>query len=126
MKNILRVLLVGCLAGIALFAADVTGKWTAEMPGRGGNPMTVTMNLKADGDKLTGTVSGRGGDTAISDGKVEGDMVSFAVVHEYNGNSMKQVYKGKIEGDTIHFSMTREGGNGDAPERKFDAKRAAN
>ncbi len=86
--------------------------------------MTVTMSLKADGDKLTGTVSGRGGDTAISDGKVEGDMVSFAVVREYNGNSMKQIYKGKMEGDTIHFSMTMEGGMGNAPERKFDAKRA--
>lgn len=124
MKNILRVLMVGCLATAAMFAADATGKWTAEMPGRGGNPMTVTMNLKADGDKLTGTVSGRGGDTEISDGKVDGDSVMFAVVREFNGNQMKQVYKGKLEGDTIHFAMKMEGGMGDAPERKFDAKRA--
>ena len=42
-----------------VWAADVTGKWTAEVQGRGGNPMTVTMNLKADGNNLTGTVSGR-------------------------------------------------------------------
>ena len=56
---------------------------------------------------------------------MEGDSVSFAVVREYNGNQMKQIYKGKMEGDTIHFAMTREGGNGgNAPERKFDAKRA--
>jgi len=120
----LKVLLVGCVAAAAMFAADVTGKWTAEMQGRGGNTMTVTMNLKADGNNLTGTVSGRNGDTDISDGKVDGDNISFKVVREFNGNKVTQNYKGKLNGDTIHFTVTMEGGMGGGQAREFDAKRA--
>ncbi len=86
--------------------------------------MTITMNLKAEGDKLTGTVNGRMGDTPISDGKIDGDNVSFTVVREFNGNQFKQNYKGKLDGDTIHFTVTTEGGMGGGRERKIDVKRA--
>lgn len=124
MKSISRLILAGSVALVALWAADATGKWTAEMQGRNGNAMTVNMNLKADGAKLTGTVGGRNGDTDISDGKVDGDNVSFSVVREFNGNQFKQNYKGKLDGDTIHFTVTMEGGNGGSRERTFDAHRA--
>ncbi len=120
----MRLVLAGLIATVAIWAADVTGKWTAEMQGRNGNTMTVTMALKADGDKLTGTVSGRNGDTEISDGKVDGDNVSFTVVREFNGNQFKQNYTGKLDGDTIHFTIKTEGGMGQGRERKMDAKRA--
>jgi hypothetical protein len=116
--------LAGVLATAAIWAADPSGKWTAETQGRNGNTMTVTMNLKADGDKLTGTVSGRMGETEISDGKVDGDTVSFTVVREFNGNKIKQNYKGKLDGDTIHFTVAMEGGQGGGQERKMDAKRS--
>ena len=36
------------------WAADVTGKWTAQVPGRGGQTREQTFNLKAEG---TNTVS---------------------------------------------------------------------
>jgi hypothetical protein len=122
----LRILLVGCLLTASMWAADATGKWTAEMQGRGGQTMTVTMNLKADGDKLTGNVSGRNEPTDITDGKIDGNNISFSVVRQFNGNQIKQTYKGKLDGDVIHFSMTMEGGQmGNAPAREFDAKRAA-
>jgi len=121
----LRIFLIGCTAALAIWAADVTGKWTAEMQGRNGNTMTMIMNLKADGNALTGTVSGRMGETQISDGKVDGDNISFSVVREFNGNKFTQNYKGKLDGDTIHFSVSMEGGPGGGQERKFDAKRAS-
>jgi hypothetical protein len=124
MKSISRLILASSLALAALWAADATGKWTAEMQGRNGNTMTVNMNLKADGAKLTGTVSGRNGDTEISDGKIDGDNVSFTVVREFNGNQIKQNYKGKLDGDAIHFTMTMEGGMGNGQPRTFDAHRA--
>jgi hypothetical protein len=125
MKRLLKVTLVSAFAAITMMAADATGKWTAEMQGPNGNTRTVTMNLKADGEKLTGTVSGRGGDTEISDGKVDGDTVMFNVIREFNGNKMTQHYTGKVDGDTIHFTMKMEGGMGDGQERKLDAKRSA-
>ena len=121
----IRILLAGCVAAVALWAADVTGKWTYEMPGRDGNTMNGTMNLKAEGDKLTGTVGGARGDTDISDGKIDGSNVSFNVVREFNGNKMTISYKGKLDGDTIHFTMKFEGGPmADRPGREFDAKRS--
>jgi hypothetical protein len=109
-----------------MWAADATGKWTAEMQGRNGNTMTINMNFKADGDKLTGTVSGRNGDTDISDGKVDGDNISFHVVRKMGDNEIKQSYKGKLEGDTIHFTVTMEGGamTSGGSGRQFDAHRA--
>ena len=122
MTRTLKLLLVGGLATLTMMAADATGKWTADMPGRDGNTMTITMNLKADGDKLTGTVSGRRGDSDISNGKVDGDNVMFDVVREYNGNTMTTHYVGKLDGDTIHFTVNTGRGRGSA----IDAHRSKN
>src|SRR5215813_954309 len=122
MKKRIAFLIV-CFAFAALtavWAADVTGKWTAQVPGQNGQTRETTFNLKADGDKLTGTVSGRQGDTPISDGKVSGDDISFTVVRNFQGNDIKLVYKGKVKGDEIAFTVNREGG--DQPGVQFTAK----
>jgi hypothetical protein len=116
-----RVLALSALLAVAAFAADVTGKWTAEVPGRDGNTNTTTFNLKADGSTLTGTVSGRMGDTDITNGKIEGDNVSFDVVREFNGNSFTIHYKGTVSGDTMNLKI--EGPRGGA--RDVTAKRAS-
>jgi len=107
----------------ASFAADVTGKWTAEVPGRNGQTRTTTFNFKVEGEKLTGTTSGmQGGDMAISDGTVKGDDIAFNVTVSFNGNDMKLMYKGKVAGDVIKMTRTREGAEG--PGQEFEAKRA--
>lgn len=125
MQTIKLALAFSVAAFTLLAAADATGKWTAAMPGRGGNTMTVSMNLKADGQKLTGTVSGRMGDTDISDGKIDGQDLSFNVVREFNDNKVTQSYKGKLDGDTIYFSLTTTGGRmAGSAAREFDAKRS--
>jgi len=116
-----RLILLSCALALAAFAADVTGKWTYEMQGRNG-AMTGTLNLKADGSTLTGTVSGRGGETEISDGKIDGGNVSFTVVREFNGNKMTQKYTGTVTGDGIKFKVEIEGS--DRPAREFTAKKA--
>ena len=119
------VFLFACFVFAALaqaWAADVTGKWTAQVPGRGGQTRETTFNLKAEGDKLTGTVSGMQGDNAISDGKVSGDEISFKVKVSFNGNDFTMAYKGKVAGDEIKFTRTFEGR--DAPPTEFTAKRA--
>ena len=119
----LRLALISCVLAVAAFAADPSGKWTAEVQGRGGNTMTQTYTLKADGSNLTGTIEGgRGGPVQISNGKIDGDNVTFDVVREFNGNSMTFHYTGTISGDEIKFKMTREGGEGQA--REFTAKRS--
>src|SRR5262249_14359836 len=104
------------------WAADVSGKWTAQIPGRDGQARETTFNLKAEGDKLTGTVSGMQGDNPISDGKISGDEVSFTVKVSFQGNEITFLYKGKLSGDEIKMSRTRQGG--DQPGQEFTAKRA--
>ena len=54
----LRAIVCSALLAVAAFAADVTGKWTAQVPGRDGQTREVTYNLKADGSTLTGTHPG--------------------------------------------------------------------
>jgi hypothetical protein len=125
----MRILLTGALVGIfaiAAFAADVTGKWTAEVPGRGGNMQTNTFVLKQDGAKLTGTVDGgRGGPSEIADGKVDGDDISFTRTVSFGDQTIKLVYKGKVSGSEIKFTRTMEGGQGaGAPPSEFTAKKA--
>ena len=119
-KKLLFVVTIALVLSFALMAADVSGKWTYEQPGRGGGPgRPVTITLKQDGTKLTGEVPGmaRGGDappapTQITDGKVDGNMVSFTVKREFNGNTMVQKFEGTVEGDSIKFKITRDGQNG--------------
>jgi|SRR5689334_15011375 hypothetical protein len=107
----LRLVLVSCVLAAVAFAADVTGKWTYETQGRNG-PQTATMNLKADGSNLTGTVSGRGGDTEISNGKVEGSNISFEVTREFNGNKFTMKYSGTLAGDELKLKIERQTQNG--------------
>lgn len=96
--------LLVCFAALVL-AADPSGKWTYETQGRNG-PQTVTLTLKASGDSLTGSMSGgRGGPVDISDGKVNGDNISFSVVREFNGNQFTTKYSGKVSGDTIELTI---------------------
>ncbi len=100
---------------VALFvmtasAVDVSGKWKASTQGRDGKAREVVFNFKVDGENLTGTVSGRTADREISEGKVAGDDISFAVKMTMGGNEVKMLYKGKLTGDEIKFTVQREGG----------------
>ena len=108
------------LLAVSSFAADISGKWSAEVQGRQG-VMTTTFVFKVESEKLTGTVSGRGGDTAISDGAIKGDDLAFNVVMNFNGNEMKLEYKGKVAGEEIKMTRTRPGA--DMPPQEFTAKR---
>lgn len=97
------------LVAATAMAADVTGKWTAEVQGRNGT-RTVTFDLKQDGSTLTGTMQGMGPQPVeISDGKVDGDNISFVIRREFNGNEMKINYTGKLEGGNLVMKSQREG-----------------
>ena len=109
------------LAAVAL-AADISGKWVAQVPTRDGGTREAVFNLKASGDGVTGTITSPRGDQQITDGKISGDDISFTVVVEFNGNQMKFVYKGKVAGDEIKFTRQRDG---DDRVQEFTAKRSS-
>ena len=127
-KKLLFVMTILLVASISMMAADASGKWTWEQQGMGGNTMQVTLTLKADGGTLTGSESrpGRDGnamETPISDGKVDGNNVSFAVKREFNGNSFVTTYKGTVDGDTMKLDITRPNRDGGTQTVNVTAKR---
>jgi hypothetical protein len=123
MKKLGTALLLFALGSVGALAADFNGKWTGDVPGRNGNTQTLTFSFHVDGAALTGKVTTPRSDVDISNGKVDGDNISFDQVLNFNGNSFSISYKGVADGDTIKFTRTF-GANGDRPPQDFVAKRA--
>jgi len=124
MKRIATVICV--LAVVGLARADdkpnPTGTWkyTVDVNGQ---TIEVTIKLKLEGDKLTGTASILDMETKIEDGKFKDGEASFTVNREMNGAKFTVKYKGKIKGDT--FSGKRElERDGQTSTREFEAKRS--
>ena len=111
---------LGLLVALAM-AADISGKWTGDMPGRGGETASTTFTFKADGEKLTGTMTGPQGEIPLQEGKVAGNQISFSTTLDFGGNSVKIVYKGTLTGDQMKMSREREGSG---QPREFTIKRS--
>jgi hypothetical protein len=82
-------------------AAAVDGRWQGTMSGPNGD-FTLNFTFKADGTKLTGSVETPNGEQPISDGKVEGDKISFKT---HFADSVID-HQGTISGDTIQLKVT--------------------
>jgi hypothetical protein len=101
---------------------DPTGTWKWSQTGQNGQARETTLKLKMEGDKLTGTVSGRGGETAIADAKLKGDEVSFSVTREVQGNKFTAKYSGKVSGSSIKGKVETER-DGQSRSRDWEAKK---
>ncbi len=118
------ILAVLILVGlVCVYAADITGKWTTQFESQVGTQKYV-FEFKADGAKLTGKAISTIGDatqtTEITEGKIEGDKVSFVENLKYQGMDLKIAYTGTVSGDEIKLSRTVS----DQPGETFVAKRA--
>jgi len=105
------------------YAADITGKWNAEFDSQVG-PQKYVFEFKVSGAALTGTanseVAGAKAATPITEGKINGNDISFVENLNYQGMDLKIEYKGTIAGDVIKLARTVSGQEGE----KFEAKRA--
>ena len=96
------------LAGlVCAYAADITGKWTAEFDTQVG-VQKYTYDFKVEGTKLTGKAIGDIGGTVsqsdIQEGTISGDDISFVETQNYQGQALRIVYKGKVSGNEIKFT----------------------
>ena len=129
-RNVLRLAVVAIAASFTGGAsparaadADFNGTWKWDVTRQNGDTMSMTLKLKQEGTKLTGTLEGpQGGPTEIKDGKVEADKVSFKIEREFNGNTFKTSYTGKLEGKSIKGKSESER-NGETRSRDWEAKR---
>ena len=117
-----RGIIFVCLLALSTFVAAqsaVDGTWTGEAPG-GRGPQQVTLTLKVDGVKLTGSVGGgRGGPVNIEEASLSGSTVKFKTKQMGRGGEIVMSWAGTLKGDEIAFSRTPEGGQA----QTFTAKR---
>lgn len=78
------------LGSVTALAADFNGKWTADVTTPRGT-QTLTFDFHVDGATLTGKIASPRGDSDITEGKIDGDNISFTQVLNFNGNEMKIV-----------------------------------
>lgn len=114
MTNLIRIATILAASAVCALAADISGKWTGQVP-RGGNTIDTTFEFKVSGETLTGTVSDSNNTMKIEDGKVSGGSVTFTVETQRG----KRTFKGTVSGTEIKFR--REGGQNAS---EFTAKRA--
>jgi hypothetical protein len=123
--SVLALFVMAVFAGACYADGPAEGTWKWTTPGRnGGQGRESTLKLKQEGEKLTGTISGRNNtENAIEEGTVKNGEVSFKVSFEGRNNTKITItYTGKLDGDTIKGKS--KGGGANAQERDWEAKRS--
>jgi subtilase family serine protease len=96
---------LGLLSVAAAAAADATGNWSGTMSTPNGD-VPVSYTFVEDGAMLTGSTTGPDGMAiAISDGKVDGDNISFVINLDFNGMPFTMAYTGVVKGDSVDFTV---------------------
>jgi len=101
----LPLLLIGAIASAqtpspAAKVPDVAGKWTMVMELSIGTSNPV-LQLKQDGDKITGTYAGRYGEAKLA-GKVGADrQIQFTVSLDAEGSSVTMYFSGEVAADGL-------------------------
>jgi hypothetical protein len=126
--RIWSALLIIMMFALTAVAANVNGKWIAQIKDARGGLSERVFTFKVAGDKLTGTIANRQVSTPlwqekgkqwetitlktqnvpaqeISEGKISGDDISFVLNVPMMGQTGKNIYTGKISGDQIDFTM---------------------
>ena len=119
------IMLIGGLIGLFTatgLAADIAGPWSAEVTTQRG-VQNYQFTFEVDGDQLTGkSVTGTGDrkrETILTEGRIEGDTISFVETLNFQGNDFIIRYTGTISGDEIAFTRQM----GDFGTAQFIAKR---
>ena len=106
-------------------AQSVDGKWTTGLHTREPDGQVITLTLKAEGNKVTGTLNGI--QLIPLEGSIEGNTLKLKMkVTTGNGGELLLNYTAILEGDEIKFTYQSE--NGRPPvfgpnAQEFTAKR---
>ena len=108
-------------AGNAAPTVNVTGKWSLTLDAMG-QKIPVTLDLKQDGDKVTGTLDSMLGKGEIPNGKVSGNKLTSTAKTQFQGQSVELTLNGTVEGDTMKGVVNT--GMPGLPPVNFEGKRA--
>jgi hypothetical protein len=98
--------------------ADVAGKWALTVETAGGTG-TPSVELKQDGETLTGTYSSQVFGEQKVTGTIKGNAISFGFTGSFGGNSVAVTYSGTVDGTSMKGKVTL----GDIGEGTFTGKK---
>jgi imidazolonepropionase-like amidohydrolase len=84
----------------------LTGAWTLNI--NLGEEKTVSLNLRQEGDRLSGSIQGSLGSAEISNASI-GNDIRFTVVLNLEGQTREASFIGTLSGNEIRGSVTIEG-----------------
>lgn len=117
-----RLLIFLAVFASAALASDITGSWKATAPGPNG-PMERTFIFQVAGDDLTGqTTSSVLGTSAIENGKIDGDSLTFTITVMLQNRETKLIYRGRVAGEVIRLTADTPGGG---PKVQWTARRVS-
>ena len=99
------------------------GSWKSALILPDGNKIEGSLNLKQDGDKLTGAVAINQNETTIQEGQIVGDTINFKVLRQRDGRTVTSKYKIKLTGDTLKGKVESDW-SGDWQTLDWEATRA--
>jgi hypothetical protein len=125
-----KLFIVSLLCAWTLPAADLTGIWIGQIPGRNGEMQDVAFKFTQNGATLGGKLYGDYQSTPITEGKISGDQISFVVnAPEQAGNQINRArlsFSGSIQAGEMELTREREGatnaGNGGVVQFRGNAK----
>jgi hypothetical protein len=126
----MRALLLAFVLTVAARAADLSGIWIGQIPGRNGEPQDIAFQFTQKGAALGGKLYGDYRSTVILEGKVTGDSVEFVLLApEQAGNQINETrlrFMGELKNGELELSRTRESsknaGNSGGAQTRGDAK----
>ena len=110
MKKSFLTVLIAVFAFTISHAQGISGKWKTTLESPQGN-MDLSFTFKADGTKLTGTVSSPMGSQDINNGKVTENEFYYEI--DLMGNVAK--FNGKLDKDIIKLAMKMPEGAPEGP-----------
>lgn len=92
------------LAWAGAGATDITGAWTASFDTQVGRQNYTYEFVVKDG-AVTGTIKSDNGEVAVSEGKLDGETVTFVEMLTFQGMEIRIQYTGKVTSpDEIRFT----------------------
>lgn len=86
--------------------ANAGGTWALEITGPGGNTLPATLNIKQDGNKISGTVQSQLGESELKPTTINGNSFDATLTLNMGGQTIDAQVAGTIEGDQIKGTIT--------------------
>lgn len=102
-RGIYSILILSLFITSVCYASMIQGRWAGNIEGH----FDVTVNLKEENGKLSGTINSDLGEAPLTGGKIVGNDITFKEM-SYKGISVSYV-KGKLAGDKINLLVGFQG-----------------